>query len=364
MHTLHVGTRKGLFTVRRQATGWRLGEPAFAGGPVTQVLADPADGAWYAALRLGHFGVKLQRSTDGGGGSWQEVAAPALPPKPQDGPWKDDATPWSVDLVWCLQAGAGRLWAGCLPAGLFHSDDAGRSWHLATSLVGAAGTARVVRWRLRPCRHPLGAGRSARSAAPDDRRFLRRCLANARRWHHLGQHLARAGRRCLHAAAAAPRRQHPGRAPHRRLRGAADVRWLQHHGGMYRSVEGGALWTPITAAVASSFGVAVAAHPREPLRAWFAPANSDARRMPVNGRLVVTETRDGEESFTARGDGLPARDVYHLVYRHGLDSTADGEVLALALGSTTGGLWISEDGGSRWECVSRGLPPIAVLRFA
>lgn len=40
----------------------------------------------------------------------------------------------------------------------------------------------------------------------------------------------------------------------------------------------------------------------------------------------------------------------------------DGETLAM--GSTTGGLWVGTSGGERWECLSRDLPPIAVLRFA
>lgn len=41
---------------------------------------------------------------------------------------------------------------------------------------------------------------------------------------------------------------------------------------------------------------------------------------------------------------------------------ADGQTLAT--GSTTGGLWISEDGAQTWRCLSRDLPPIAVLRFS
>lgn len=91
---------------------------------MTQVLADPRDGVWYAALRLGHFGVKMQKSMDRGA-TWTETAAPAFPGKPLEGPWADDATPWTVDLVWSLAAGGphekGTLWAGCMPTGLFCS---------------------------------------------------------------------------------------------------------------------------------------------------------------------------------------------------------------------------------------------------
>jgi hypothetical protein len=71
--------------------------------------------------------------------------------------------------------------------------------------------------------------------------------------------------------------------------------------------------------------------------------------------------RDGGLTFTSHGEGLPQHDAYHLVYRHCL--VADGDGQRLAMGSTTGGLWISEDGGGAWHCVSRDLPPIAVLRW-
>ena len=58
MLSLLVGTRKGLFVVRGQGRSWHIAAHHFAGEPVTQLLADPRDGSWYAALRMGHFGVK------------------------------------------------------------------------------------------------------------------------------------------------------------------------------------------------------------------------------------------------------------------------------------------------------------------
>src|SRR5438105_15906016 len=107
--TIRVGTRKGLFTVKKGASGWQLGSPDFPGEPVSQVARDASTGACYAALRLGHFGVKVWKSEDGEGG-WKEVAAPAFPPKPTEGEWADDTTPWTVDMVWGLEAGPGQLW--------------------------------------------------------------------------------------------------------------------------------------------------------------------------------------------------------------------------------------------------------------
>ncbi|MCD6073813.1 MAG: glycosyl hydrolase, repeat, partial [Rhodospirillales bacterium] len=75
---LHVATRKGLITFKRAGAAWTASPPTFIGQPVSAVLTDPRDGAVYAALRLGHFGVKLHRSDDHGA-TWSEIAAPAFP---------------------------------------------------------------------------------------------------------------------------------------------------------------------------------------------------------------------------------------------------------------------------------------------
>jgi hypothetical protein len=49
------------------------------------------------------------------------------------------------------------------------------------------------------------------------------------------------------------------------------------------------------------------------------------------------------------------------MYRHGLDIDSTGE--RLAMGSTTGGLWISDDRGDDWQCISAHLPPVFAVRF-
>lgn len=66
-------------------------------------------------------------------------------------------------------------------------------------------------------------------------------------------------------------------------------------------------------------------------------------------------------SFEVLRDGLPQEHAYDLVYRHGLDVSQDGR--RLAMGSTTGGLWISEDGGDRWQLIPARLPPIYQVAF-
>lgn len=146
---LLVATRKGLFVLQADGHGgWTLDEPHFAGEPVSMALADPRDGTLYAALNLGHFGVKLHRRR-AGAADWEECAVPVYPPQPAEAPPAgasvnagtgdaDDAPPsppqppWTLQQIWSLEVGGadepGVLWAGTIPGGLFRSDDGGSSW--------------------------------------------------------------------------------------------------------------------------------------------------------------------------------------------------------------------------------------------
>ncbi|MGH8820222.1 MAG: WD40/YVTN/BNR-like repeat-containing protein [Rhodoferax sp.] len=364
MNTLLAGTRKGLFVMHGEDASWRIGAHHFAGEPVTQVLADPRDGAWYAALRLGHFGVKLRKSLDHGA-TWREIAAPAFPSKPTSGPWVDDATPWSVDLVWALAAGGtaepGTLWAGCMPAGLFKSQDGGASWALNQPLWEEP---RRKGWFGGGYDHP---GMHTVLVDPRDARHLTVAVSSGGVWQ------SRDGGATWALTAAGMRADYmPEESAgdeniqdvHCMVRCAAqpDVLWVQHHCGIYRSIDGAKSWQAIPAPQPSGFGFAVACDPRNPQRAWFVPAQADICRIPVDGKMVVTRTDDGGAGFRVFSDGLPQSHACHLVYRHALDVASDGRTLAMA--STTGGLWVSADAGEAWQALSRDLPPVAVLRFA
>jgi hypothetical protein len=83
--------------------------------------------------------------------------------------------------------------------------------------------------------------------------------------------------------------------------------------------------------------------------------------VPVDGRLVVTRTRDGGRSFDVLRKGLPQDHCYDLVFRHSLAIDQSGD--RLALGSTTGNLWVTEDGGDSFTLVSHHLPPIFAVSF-
>jgi hypothetical protein len=350
---LYVGTKKGLFVV----DGGTIGKPHFLGDPVSMVLPEGKDGTLYAALNLGHFGVKLRRSADHGK-SWQEIAAPEYPPQPEG---SNDKTPWKLVQLWALESDGRRLWAGTIPGGLFTSEDQGASWQLVSGLWNLPERAE---WTGGGYDHP---GIHSIAIDPGDARRVTVAISTGGVWQTRdgGRSWAIAARG-MYAEYMPPERKFEEivQDVHRLVQCAAhpDVMWVQHHNGAFRSADGARSWREVTAIRPSKFGFAVAVHPRDPDVAWFVPAVKDECRVPVDAKLVVARTRDGGKNFDVLRKGLPQAHAYDLVYRHCLDVDATGN--ALAFGSTTGGLWFSEDQGDSWRCLSTQLPPIHCVRFA
>jgi hypothetical protein len=358
---LHLATRKGLFLLERGHSGWTIASTSFLGDPVTLSLSDGRDNTLYAALNLGHFGAKLQRSSDGGS-TWEEVAVPVYPKA--EGPAKEEEKKApSLKQIWALAAGGkdepGCLWAGTIPGGLFSSKNRGESWELVRPL-----------WD-RPEREAwMGGGydEAGIHSVCVDPRDSRRILVGVSVG---GVWVTEDGGKSWALSAKGMRAAYipPERAldenmqdPHLVVQcaGAPDVYWCQHHNGVFRSVDGARTWEELEVPP-SSFGFAVAVHPKEPETAWLVPAVKDECRIPVDGKVVVARTRDGGKSFQVMREGLPQVHAYDLVFRHALDVDDTGE--RLAMGSTTGSVWVSEDQGDSWQTVSHHLPPVYSVRF-
>lgn len=361
---LLVSTRKGLFVIAATGAGGQIEQHHFRGDNVTLALSDPRDGRWYAALNLGHFGVKLQRSDDRGA-RWQEVAVPAYPPGEMLG--TGDGKPpvaASLSLLWSLEHGGsdepGRLWAGTIPGGLFRSDDAGESWQLVRALWDQPSRAQ---WFGGGYDQP---GIHSICVDPRDPRVLRVAVSCGGVWQSsdagASWSLAADG---MYADYMPPElRDDPNiQDPHRMVqcRSAPDTLWVQHHNGVFVSDDGARHWRDLPNVPPSVFGFAVAVHPQQAGTAWFVPAVKDGCRIPVDARFCVARTRDGGASFDCLDRGLP-QPAYDLVYRHGLAVNRDGSLLAMA--STTGGLWLSADQGDSWQALSLNLPPVYALTFA
>jgi photosystem II stability/assembly factor-like uncharacterized protein len=364
MNTLLLSTRKGLLEVASGAAQpGQIQAHHFPGEPVSQTFTDALTGHWYAALRLGHFGVKLHRSTDRGT-SWQEMACPAFPPKPTQGFWADDPTPWNVEMIWSFAAtgpaSQRRLWAGTMPAAVFYSDDGAQSWTLCESF-----------WHDEKRKLWMGGGNDYPGlhtllVNPADESHLTAAIScggiwesrdAGRSWQSIGQGFK--------ADFVPPElvREPNVQDPHRVSRCTAQpaVMWPQLHFGLYRSEDHGRHWQQLQGhPEVGDFGFPIMADPANPARAWVVPAQSDTHRYAPRARMCVARTDDAGKTWQVFRKGLPEQS-YDLIYRHGLALSADGHTLAIA--STTGNLWISQDAGQQWQSIGSYLPPINAVAF-
>jgi len=363
--TLFLGTRKGLFTLRREAHGWRTAAVAHAGIPIAYACRDPRTGTLWAAQDNGHWGQKLHRSRDGGA-TWELVPSPKYP---EDAVMLDRMSDWenpkevpaTLRYLWVIQPGhpsqPDRLYLGTEPGGLFRSDDGGDTWELDRAL-----------WDHPSRRQWFGGGR--------DYAGIHSVIVDPRDPTHVYVGISCAGvfETTDDGAAWEPRSKgmladflpdpttEIGQDPHFVVAcpAAPDVLWTQHHCGVFRSTDGARSWQAVsTRGETAHFGFAVAVDPADPETAWVVPATSDEQRIAVHDALCVCRTTDGGRTWEALRAGLPQSGCYDIVFRHGLDLSGD----RLAFGSTTGNVFVSEDRGDSWTCLGNHFPPVYSVRF-
>lgn len=348
MTELLVGTKKGLFILEgTPGQAFQITARAFPGEPVDYALRDPRTGRALAGVTSPFYGPKIW-FTDDPSGEWQQAKGVELPAGGSA----------ALERIWVIAPAEqeGRLYAGGDPGVLFQSDDGGESWQLNQALWN-----HPTRPQWQPgggglCLHSI-------VPWPGDPDRLTVAISAAGIWHTedggrswvtgnqglAARYLPEAGDEeplalCVH---------HVERAPLRPER-----LFLQFHGGVYRSDDAGRSWAEVGAPLPSDFGFPLAVDPSDPDSAYVIPLVADLDRVTPKGQVRVYETRDAGESWKARGEGLPDTDAYLTVLRLALARTGQGSAMEMYFGSTTGQVFGSADAGSGWWPLADLLPPV------
>ena len=343
MHLL-VGTAKGLFRYRTSnRKDWKALEPVLLGAEVYASAFDPESGTVYAGVNSEFYGPSIRRSLDWGenwdtGGSGLEYAA-------------DD--PERVTRVWSIRpVGDSVVYAGVEASGLFCSTDVGDTWTEVKSL------------REHPTHEtwePGYGGKCLHTIAPDPfephRLYIACSAGGVYRSDDQGGHW-RPINEGIRAEFLPEGQQYPqsGQCVHKfwvspALKGRI---WLQNHGGVYRSDNGGDSWEYVGGGLPSDFGFPIVGHPRDPNRAYVLPLQRWPRWSPDHV-LSVYRTKDGGGEWESLRNGLP--EAFTGVLRDAF-TTDNKDPLGLFVGSTSGSVYYSPDEGESWHLLAQHLPRI------
>jgi hypothetical protein len=268
-----------------------------------------------------------------------------------------------VEALWSLGLSGGRIYAGGKPGVLFVSDDSGESWELVQGL-----SAHPSRPEWEPGGAGLVLHSIVGDPAIPDKLWVGISAAGVFATEDGGRTWDRRNRRDNAEGAppaAEPGHDHGGevglcvhnfvRAP---AGSAQDLLYQQNHHGVFRSRDGGRSWHDAGAGLPSTFGFPIAVHPRDPARVWVLPLNGDVEgRYPPGASAAVWTSADGGETWVARQEGLPAKDCFFTVLRQAM-ATDRGEPAGVYFGTNSGSVFASRDEGETWSEIARHLPTV------
>jgi photosystem II stability/assembly factor-like uncharacterized protein len=359
-----AGTPKGAMIYRSddsrenwEALGFRL-----EGWGVTATTRD-ASGRTYAAVNHAVYGATVMVSDDLE--RWDQLEAqPRYRPDERGNPdhnrmlgggdplgvYKGDAR--FVDQIWKLHSTGESLYAGVSEAGVFRSDDRGKSWQPLPGLNDHPNRPNWIPGAGGLCLHSL-----LTDARDPDRIWVGISSAGVFRSDDGGQtfHQKDAGVSadegvCVHSLVHDPE--------------DADRIFRQDHRGWYRSDDGAESWVLIENGLPQStlsdehrcvFGFA-SAMDRRSGAVYAVPMTSDGFRYPHGGRLRAYRTGDRGANWQELSRGLPD-DCYAAVLRGAMAS--DGlDPGGIYFGDTSGCVYASPDLGEHWTRLPGTLPRV------
>jgi photosystem II stability/assembly factor-like uncharacterized protein len=339
MQRLAIGTEKGAYVLTRNGQ-WSVAGPLFPGWRVGALGTTP-DGTYLAGLGSNWFGASVHRSNDMA--EWTQVEA---------GPSYGADTGRKLTQIWTFHNNAQRVYAGVDEAGLFASDDQGLTWQPVQGLNDHAS---------RPHWFPGFGGLCAHHILSDgDRIWVGISAVGVFRSDDGGETFERfddgvtptvtpeedgtgANGWCVHGLVADPL--------------DADRIWRQDHSGVYRTGDGGSNWERIETGLPARFGFPIV---RDHLSGtlFVVPLEADANRVPVAGRFAAYRSTDDGGTWSVAGTGWPRAEQFTGVLRNAMIADQHG---ALAMGTTGGAVFVSDDVGETWSMLPFSFPRILTV---
>ncbi|MEO7000825.1 MAG: sialidase family protein [Ktedonobacterales bacterium] len=346
---LLLGTKRGLYVARsRDRKTWTFEPTTLAAMPIYYATLDQREKQRIFAAENGAFFGSFLRYSDDLGDTWHE---------PERGIQFPEESGESLKNIWVVEPGREAepqvVYAGVDPANLWVSEDAGVTWNLNAGLAnhatrehwnpGAGGLClhTIIADYANPDRMWVGISAVGCVRTTDGGKTWQFMNKNTRadfmpdKYPEFGQ--------CLHRMT-----QHPTQP---------DTLYQQNHCGVYKSENGGEDWTDIQGSLPSEFGFPIALDASHP-DTVFVVVEHGMGRHNVGDQFTVYRTQNGGTTWEALTEGLPQGSAVRLgVLRHGMCADTH-DPCGVYVGTNTGQLFGSADGGDSWRLLADFLPPI------
>jgi photosystem II stability/assembly factor-like uncharacterized protein len=311
----------------------------------------------FASQSTSWFGQLIQRSDDGGK-TWTPVGNQfSYEGVTGTHQWYDGTPhPWEFARVWHLEPSLtdpDTVYAGVEDAALFCSVDGGLEWKEIKALRGHGSGSAWQPGAGGMCLHTiiLDPSDSSRMFAAISAAGVFRTDDSGKTWAPANRGLRSEGLpnptaevgHCVHRIA-----MHPSRP---------NVLFMQKHWDVMRSDDAGESWREISGNLPSDFGFPIDVHAHEPDTIYVVPIKSDSEHYPPDGKLRVYRSRTGGDEWEPLTEGLPQGNCYVNVLRDAM--TVDALDPCGVYFATTGGqIYASADAGDSWIPIVRDLPAV------
>ncbi len=359
---LSVGTKRGLFLLEssKRRDRWTTRGPYLKGWTVQHAMID-IRGA--PRIHVAASSYTFGSNTLSGDIAGRNFKAAEKPPKAPDlnPKAKKFSEKYGLDMakqLWVIAAGPDGekkvLYAGTAPAGLFRSEDLGRSWAPVNGLN---------RHPTRKDWSPGAGGQCLHSIAVDPYDPLRMYVAisaagafrsddGGKRWKPINTAVA--------GYVGAPKDTTVGTCVHKLLPhpAAPGVVYQQNHVGVYRSKDHGDTWHRIDAGLPHDFGFGLALNVHDPDACYVIPLEPQEYLFrATGGALCVYRSGKDGRGWKRLSKGLPGKNAYVSVLRQAMCSDLY-DPCGVYFGTAGGHVFASNDEGESWRPAAEYLPPI------
>ena len=366
-----AGTKRGLFLLEsdKSRSSWKVSGPHLKGWQIYHAVIDTRSTPRLHAAALSNTFAATTASGDLAGLKFDAAKKPPIPPKLLPGQakfikkWKLPSDP----RIWHVEPGRpsekGVLYAGTAPAALFRTEDDGKTWEEVKGLSKHPSRNKWAPGAGGLCLHSI-------QLDPRDPKRMYVGISSAgvfrtddagKSWKAVNQGILgfegkvlkeKAIGTCVHKVLLHPGK--PGRL------------YQQNHIGVYRSDDHADSWIRIDKGLPYEFGFGLALNPGDPETCYVTPLEPEGGMYrATSGKFRVYRLRgsNGAPSWDELADGLPSDGAYLSVLREGM-SQDSFDPCGIYVGTGTGQVYHSADAGATWRTIAMHLPPVMSVSAA